>query len=52
MLQCQAPTCGYIYNPTTRDRQERKIPPGTKFENLPDDWRCPLCGVNKNSLNV
>ncbi|WP_444548975.1 rubredoxin [Candidatus Magnetomonas plexicatena] len=24
-----------------------KIPPGTKFENLPDDWRCPLCGVNK-----
>lgn len=25
----------------------RGIPPGTPFEDLPDDWLCPLCGVDK-----
>jgi rubredoxin-NAD+ reductase len=23
------------------------IPPGTKFEDIPDDWHCPLCGIDK-----
>ena len=27
---------------------EEGIPPGTKFEDIPDDWCCPLCGIDKS----
>ncbi len=43
MYQCQTTNCGYIYNPDKGDRKG-KIPAGTKFEDLPDEWRCPVCG--------
>ncbi len=46
MWQCQTVNCGYIYNPDKGDRKG-KIPKGTKFEDLPDDWRCPVCGGTK-----
>jgi rubredoxin len=46
MWQCQTVNCGYIYNPDKGDRKG-KIPKGTKFEDLPDDWRCPICGGTK-----
>jgi rubredoxin len=39
--------CGYIYNPAKGDRKG-KIPAGVLFEELPDDWKCPLCGVPKS----
>ena len=39
--------CGYTYDPEKGD-PEHGIAPGTKFEDLPDDWCCPLCGVNKS----
>ncbi|GFM32697.1 rubredoxin [Desulfovibrio subterraneus] len=38
--------CGYIYDPMEGD-SENNIPPETAFENLPDDWVCPLCGAEK-----
>ncbi|MEJ2696438.1 MAG: rubredoxin [Candidatus Sulfobium sp.] len=38
--------CGYIYDPEEGD-MVRGIPAGTPFEDLPDDWLCPLCGVTK-----
>jgi rubredoxin len=38
--------CGYIYDPSKGDPQNR-IAPGTSFEDLPDRWRCPLCGAEK-----
>jgi rubredoxin len=38
--------CGYIYDPAEGDA-ERNIPIGTAFEDLPDDWVCPLCGAEK-----
>ena len=38
--------CGYIYDPAEGD-PENAIPPGTSFEDLPDDWVCPACGVGK-----
>jgi len=38
--------CGYIYDPAKGDRKG-KVPPGTAFEELPDDWVCPLCGARK-----
>lgn len=41
--------CGYIYNPAVGD-PENGIAPGTKFEDLPKDWACPLCGVGKEEF--
>jgi rubredoxin len=38
--------CGYIYDPEVGD-PDAGIEPGTAFEDLPDDWVCPLCGVGK-----
>jgi rubredoxin len=34
--------CGYVYDPAKGD-EKNQIPPGTAFEDLPDDWLCPLC---------
>ncbi|USN59428.1 MAG: rubredoxin [Candidatus Peribacteria bacterium] len=38
--------CGYIYDENVGD-PDGGIEPGTKFEDIPDDWRCPVCGVSK-----
>ena len=46
MYQCQTVSCGYIYNPDKGDRKG-KIPKGTRFENLPEGWCCPICGASK-----
>lgn len=43
--ECEA--CGYIYDPAKGD-EDAGIAPGTPFEDLPDDWVCPLCGVGKD----
>ena len=44
--QCQITNCGFVYDPK---KQHRKIkePLGTKFEGLPGDWKCPVCGASK-----
>ena len=34
--------CGYVYDPEIGD-PENGIDPGTSYENLPEDWRCPVC---------
>lgn len=39
--------CGYIYDPAIGD-PENNIASGTLFEDLPDDWVCPLCGAGKD----
>jgi rubredoxin len=44
MHVCQQ--CGYIYDPSKGDRKG-KVSPGIFFEDLPDDWTCPLCGAKK-----
>ena len=38
--------CGHIYEPEKGD-PEHGIPPGTRFEDLPNDWTCPLCNAPK-----
>ena len=43
--QCEP--CGYIYDPEKGD-PDSGIEPGTPFEDLPDDWCCPVCGVSKD----
>lgn len=39
--------CGYIYDPAVGDI-ENGINPGTSFEDLPESWVCPVCGVDKS----
>ena len=39
--------CDYIYDPEAGD-PDSGIPPGTPFEDIPDDWTCPNCGVGKD----
>lgn len=41
--------CDYIYDPAIGD-PDSGIPPGTPFEELPDDWECPDCGVSKENF--
>jgi rubredoxin len=38
--------CGYVYDPKVGD-PDNGIKPGTKFEDLPDTWECPVCGASK-----
>jgi len=45
--ECQV--CGYIYDPEIGD-PENGIAPGTKFEDIPDDWVCPQCGAPKDQF--
>ncbi|MGM0472305.1 MAG: rubredoxin [Bacillota bacterium] len=42
--------CGYVYNPEEGD-PDNGIEPGTAFEDLPDDWKCPICGVGKDQFS-
>lgn len=39
--------CGYVYDPEQGD-PENGVNPGTAFEDLPEDWTCPLCKVDKS----
>ncbi len=41
--------CGYEYNPKTGD-PDNDIAEGTDFEDLPEDWVCPLCGASKDDF--
>ena len=41
--------CGYEYNPAEGD-PDGGIEPGTDFEDIPEDWVCPLCGVGKEDF--
>ncbi len=44
---CQV--CGYVYDPEDGD-PENGVKPGTPFEDLPDDWVCPVCGADKSAF--
>ncbi len=41
--------CGYIYDPELGD-PDSGIAPGTAFEDVPDDWVCPVCFVGKEDF--
>ncbi len=45
--QCQV--CGHIYDEVYGD-PDSGIKPGTKFEDIPEDWVCPVCGVDKSNF--
>ncbi|MCX6279393.1 MAG: rubredoxin [Bacteroidetes bacterium] len=41
--------CGHIYDPAVGDPNSG-IAPGTPFEEIPDNWVCPICGVGKGDF--
>ncbi|MDO9481474.1 MAG: FAD-dependent oxidoreductase [Hydrogenophaga sp.] len=41
--------CGYIYDEAVGDA-DSGLAAGTRFEDIPDDWYCPLCGVTKSDF--
>jgi rubredoxin len=41
--------CGYVYIPEDGD-PDKDVLPGTAFEDLPDDWVCPVCGTAKEQF--
>ncbi len=42
-------TCGFVYDPEDGD-EDGGIPRGTAFEDIPDDWICPVCGARKRDF--
>ncbi len=42
--------CGWVYDPAKGD-PDSGVEPGTKFEDLPDDWTCPVCGAGKDDFS-
>ena len=43
--------CGYVYDPEVGD-PDSGIEPGTAFEDIPEDWVCPVCGVGKDDFSL
>lgn len=43
--------CNYVYDPTEGDRSNG-IDAGTSFDELPDNWTCPICGVPKSEFVI
>lgn len=45
--ECRA--CGYVYEPIKGDSKSN-IPAGTPFEELPSNWRCPICSAKTSQF--
>ena len=41
--------CGFIYDEAKGD-PDSGLPPGTRWEDIPEDWSCPECGVSKDNF--
>lgn len=46
MKRWQCMLCAYIYDEALGD-PDSGIEPGTRWEDIPDDWSCPECGASK-----
>jgi len=44
-MKCQI--CGHVYDPS---KKRTDVEPGIGFTDLPDSWRCPVCGAEKKSF--
>jgi rubredoxin len=49
MDKYECTVCGYVYDPEEGD-PDNDIEPGISFEDLPDDWTCPVCGAAKDEF--
>ena len=43
--------CGYVYDPEVGD-PDNGVAPGTPWEEVPEDWTCPLCGLYKDAFRA
>jgi len=50
MKKYECSVCGYIYDPEVGD-PDNNVPAGTPFDQLPEDWTCPVCGAGKEDFN-
>lgn len=50
MMKYVCNVCGYVYDPEMGD-PDSNIPAGTAFDDLPDDYECPICGVGKEDFS-
>jgi len=51
MVKYVCEVCGYVYDPAVGD-PENGIPAGTAWENVKEDWVCPVCGVGKDQFTA
>ncbi|EHG23014.1 rubredoxin [Alloprevotella rava] len=51
MKKYRCTVCDWVYDPEVGD-PDAGIEPGTAFEDLPEDFVCPLCGVGKDDFEV
>ena len=51
MEKFKCTVCGYIYDPQKGD-PDNGVQPGTAFQDIPDDWVCPECGVGKSEFEA
>ena len=49
MKKYECTVCHWVYDPQVGD-PDNGVEPGTSFEQIPDDWSCPLCGVSKEEF--
>jgi len=49
MSRVECTVCGWVYKIADGD-PETGIAPGTRFEDIPDDWTCPVCGATKDQF--
>ncbi|MBU0484258.1 MAG: rubredoxin [Proteobacteria bacterium] len=49
MQSYECTVCGYVYDPAIGD-PDTGVVPGTSFEDLPDDWKCPVCSASKDDF--
>lgn len=51
MKKYECIVCGYVYD-EAQGWPDDGIPAGTKWEDIPDDWVCPDCGVGKEDFEL
>ena len=48
-MKYECTVCGFVYDPE-EGLPDDGIEPGTAFEDIPEDWVCPVCGVGKEDF--
>lgn len=43
--------CGFVYD-EIQGWPSEGIPPGTRWEDVPEDWKCPECGTSKSAFSM
>lgn len=51
MAKYQCTVCGYVYDEDEGD-PENNVLPGTKWDDLPEGWECPVCGAGKEDFEL